>query len=214
MNTNGQASAVNGRLPDEASAGIGQASGAWVRLAELYPTLDADPRTVRRWVSRNVPADGQERRPGPDGGCAEVYLRPDYLAPLRAAYGNGQSIGGHRVVNGQTPDKPPAGIGDHRADDPGWSVALAEAHARLADVVAERDRLRSQLDTANVALQDALRRGEEEGRARSAAEQRLASLRAAWWRWYALARRPWWRLRRLPEPPAELCADRLLERSE
>lgn len=97
--------------------------------------------------------------------------------------------------------QPPA-----EGDAAGWKAALARADA-------EADRLRSQLEVANAARQEALRRAEAAEVARHTAVEQREALRAAWWRWYALAtaRGLWARLRgRLPDPPAEMTADRLL----
>lgn len=117
--------------------------------------------------------------------------------------------------------------------DDGWQQALKEARRRTAAAEAERDRVaaelrlerdrlaaelhderarsRSQLDTARAEADRLRREVIEAERAATAAEQRLSEVRLAAWRWLAVLRaRPWWRRGRLPEPPPELLAERLL----
>lgn len=214
METNGQTPGADradiGPAPGDHRTGTGQ-GWAWCRVADLYPQLAADPRTVRRWIARNVPNDAQERREGGDGGAAEVYLRADYLAPLRAVYSTGQAPGDHRATTGPASDSDRTGTGQtpgaagDQAD--GWREALAAERGRTAAAVAEADHLRSELERERVARQAAARHAEEAERGRHVAETRGEALRAAWWQWYALlTSRAFWRVRRLPTVPPELTA--------
>lgn len=203
METNGQTPGADradiGPAPGDHRTGTGQ-WWAWCRVADLYPQLAADPRTVRRWIARNVPNDAQERREGGDGGAAEVYLRADYLAPLRAVYSTGPASDSDRTGTGQAP-----GAAGDQAD--GWREALAAERGRTAAAVAEADHLRSELERERVARQAAARHAEEAERGRHVAELRVSDLRAAWSTWFMLlTRRSLWRLRRLPPPPPELTA--------
>lgn len=220
MDTTGQAPdthrAVNGQPPDQHQAGTGQAAD-WLRVAELYAQLGVDPRTVRRWITRNVPSEAQERRENPDGGSAELYLRADYLGPLQAAYSTGQAPDAHRTLTGQAAGEQRTGTGQAPgAEAEGWRELATQLRGELNRSQAEIDRLRSELATERVAHQEALRRAEGAELARTSTEARLEALKASWWRWYALAQQHvgtarWFRpVRDLPEPPAELVADRLL----
>lgn len=204
-----------GGRPADSTGHTPDRPATWHRVADLYPTLGADPKTVRRWIARHVPTDAQERREPAGGGSAELYLRDDQVAALRSAYP-------HRTAAGATPDRPAGAPAEHRAEAPdssgqapgapgdpaaGWQQLVAELRA-------ENDRLRSQIEAEKVKREEAVRRAEETELARHTAVEQLAGCRAAWWAWYALAstRGLWARLRgRMPEPPPELAAsDRLL----
>lgn len=214
---------MNGRPSGEQQAGNGPSTG-WVRVAELYAGLTVDPKTIRTWIRDNVPPEGQERRTGVSGGRPELWLKKEFVPPLRATYSadgqeasNGRATGEQRGANGKASGDQRAGngrpTGEEQAEADGWKAALEQAKERVGELTTERDRLRAQLDSTRVEVENATRRAEEAERGRYQAETRLEALRATWWRWYALVQQmgSWARLRRrLPDPPAELTADRLL----
>lgn len=153
-----------------------------------------------------------------DHGGTVTLLSEDDLATLRLAVGERLAPTANRAAVGAPTDlltadrQPPT--------DAGWTAALAEAHARVEAaeagarrVEAEADTLRSELAVARVEAQEARRRAEEAERALSATNERLATLRAAWWRWRLLLESlgPLARLRRRwPAAPGEFEADPLL----
>lgn len=149
------------------------------------------------------------------GGTVTLLSSAD-LDALRLAAGERQPIRQPptaKRANRQPPTDPPSANRQPptaepdalRPDADGWREALAQANARTQQAEAQADTLRAERDVARVEAQTAVRRAEEAERGQSAANERVASLRAAWWRWYALANGPWWRrLRGLPKPPAEV----------
>jgi len=166
--------------------------------AELGISLDVLRRLQKR---ADVPG---ELVPAERGGTVCELTGAD-LAALRLAAATRQppTAPAERQARPAPPAErqPPAD-----GDAAGWREALARADA-------EADRLRSQLEAERVARQEALRHAAEAERARHTAAEQLEALRGAWWRWYALAtaRGVWARLRgRLPEPPAEMTADKRL----
>jgi len=174
--------------------------------AELGVSVDAVKRLQRR---ADVPG---ELVPAAHGGRVCMVTAGD-LAALRLAAA--ELVAPDAAERRPTPPTdaarrepaPPAAARPTPPDaETGWREAVALA-------TAEADRLRSQLEVANAARQEALRRAEAAEVARHTALEQREALRAAWWRWYALAtaRGLWARLRgRLPDPPAEMTADRLL----
>lgn len=136
----------------------------------------------------------------PHGGRLRI-LSPADLAALRSA------------PNGAEPIAGPARDGaEPRASAPNGQVDPADGWRLLvAELTADRDRLRSELATVTVARQEALRRAESAEVALRAGEVRHAALRAACASWLAaLVSRPLWRLRRLPPLPPELVSGPLL----
>jgi hypothetical protein len=205
MNTNGGIATAQWRGNGGTNGG---ATAEWVRVADLYGRVAARDRTVREWVKENVPETHKEQRSSPGGGKPEWFIHPAAAERLQAAFPMAEPNGS----NGGTPAiataEPTA-----EAMAEGWQAALDEARARIGLIEAERDRLRSERDAAVQRAERAERQAEETERGRHAAQERLEALRGAWWRWYALAQALslWARVRRrLPDPPAELVADRLL----
>ncbi|GMV98167.1 MAG: hypothetical protein AMXMBFR83_25190 [Phycisphaerae bacterium] len=196
--------ATNGRLPTTATTATGDNRPAWYTRPEAAAVLGLSVSALRRLQTQlGVPG---EVVPAERGGTVCRLSAAD-LERLSASDKRGRRQARQPAAcrlsasdNRDRRQPPPGG-------DAGWREALALA-------TAEADRLRSQLEAERVARQEAVRRAEEAERGYGAAVARLDALRAAWWRWYALARRPWWRLRRLPDPPPELAADRLLTAGE
>lgn len=215
MDTTGQATdtlrTTNGQPPNAVQTGNGQAD-AWVRVADLYPELRVEPRSVRRWIARHVPSDAQDRRPGPEGGNPELYLRAEFVPSLLADYAAGQPTDEHGTDTGHAPDvhetsngqasdtdgtgtgpKEPVESAAPNAQQPApdglaelraaYDTALSAERARVGDLQRECDRLRSQLETERAARETTARSAEEAERGRYHAEARLEGLRAAWWRW-------------------------------
>ena len=192
---------TNGRLPASAAS---DKRSEWYTRKEAAAALGVSVSALRR-LQKQLDVPG-EVSPSDRGGTV-CRLSADDVERLSAGdkRGNRPAADKRQARQAASDSRQPAPAGDS-----GWREALALA-------TAESDRLRSQLEAERVERQAAVRRAEEAERGHGAAVARLEALRAAWWRWYALAtsRGLWSRLRgRLPEPPAELVADRLLTAGE
>lgn len=201
---------MNTTANGSAGASAGESATAppahWVRAGALAGALNVNPRRLREYVRRAFDeSDGIGTFDRPTGGV-ELWLSAAVAEAVRRHYG--------ATAPAHAPADAPA---DTSPDAPAHADDSADAWRELvAELRVDRDRLRSELATERVALQEALRRAEGAELARHAAETRVEALKAAWWRWLALARQHvgaarWFRpVRDLPEPPAELVADRLL----
>jgi hypothetical protein len=168
---------------------------------------------LRKWARR------RGLLPEPPGPGQAIVFTADQVQAIRAAWQSGQTRDTTRPGR-PTPETCPAHDPAHgstqpetRVDPPGAGDDQAAAgwQQLVAELRAERDRLRSQLDVEQAARQRAERALAEAERGRAAAELQQEALRGAAWRWVALCRRPLWRLRPMPDPPPELGqADRLL----
>lgn len=170
--------------------------------AALAAELGTSSGNLRKWCRR------RGLLPEPPGPGQAIAFTDDQAAAVRKAWGSGQT---RDMARPTTADDPTHGPTHGPTQPETWPDPWREL---VAELRADNDRLRSQLDAANVKREEALRRAEEAERGRASAEARQEAVRAAAWRWCALAssRGLWARLRgRMPEPPAELAAsDRLL----
>lgn len=168
--------------------------------AEAAAELGVSVSALRRLQQRTGRAG--ELVPLERGGSVRLLDAED-LAALAAASATSDK---------RQPTSAPADNRDNRlpASDKRQAVDLEPAAAGwrelVAEVRSESDRLRAELAVTRERLDQLERRAGEAERGRLEAAARVEALRAAWWRWYALAQaRPWWR-RRLPDAPAELTA--------
>ena len=192
-------------------------------LSALASDLGTTREILRAWARRQglLPAGG---RPG-----VALRLSESEANALRAAWARERADDlGERVRTGGTEraheQVAPGRTGERadRAESPeveragtdsakgresaGWQEALAESRARIAELVAERDTMRSERDVERVEKQAALSRADETERGRGVFVEMLAHERAAWWQWvsYLKGLSLLRRLRGIPEPPEEL----------
>lgn len=162
-------------------------------VADLAAALGVAAPTFRKWAGR------RGLLPPPTPG-RPTLLPPALADELRRRWLTRDSRPGTTAPRPETAgtgrDKTP----ETRPDpDAGWRDLVAELRA-------DRDRLRSQVEVLTTARDVALRRAADAELAVSATGERLANLRAAVVLWWAAANaRPWWRrVGRLPLLPPEL----------
>ena len=174
-------------------------------LTDLAAELGTSREALRSWARRYALLPTAVR-PG-----VALRLAGPQADAIRGAWvreRHGRDLGAQATdqVAGAATDQPAqadqvAPRSSDQAAKAGWREALTLARR-------ESDSLQAQLAVARQEARVARREADEAQRARSATNERLGDLRAAWWRWYALATGwPWWRrARRLPAPPAEMAA--------
>lgn len=174
----------------EETAGGRPAAEPAETMAGLAAELQTSSQILRKWARR------RDLLPPPPAPGRPLTLTADQADAIRSAWHESRGSAAGPQTSSAAPGPAPAG----------WTEALAA-------VTAERDRLLAELATARETADRERRIREEAERGRHQAAETTETLRAAWWRWYALATaRPWWRRLRgtLPPPPAELTAGRLL----
>lgn len=186
---------------------------ATVTTSALADELTTSSANLRKWCRR------RNLLPEPAGPGLPIVFEQHQADAVREAWAQERQEGSTRTRpvtrdDGSTPEPDPYPYPTRNPSprvDPGSDpVDPAEPWRRLvAEVTAERDRGRAELATMRERWHQAEQRAEEAERGRHVAEQRVADLRAAWYRWrFALSRLSLLRRLRgyLPPEPAELTA--------